>query len=199
MRFGVEKYDDIWAHARECRKNTLSYIENLKLHNWKTAVFDFVAKGTVQLFLSRLMSQKLKGFYFIQNEPEFMADKDLSIEPFYTENEKSDSRIFDDYYILETVLTSPDPQVLEFDEAGEPVYDKETRSKDDIECILQVQGDIIDYFKDYISFGIHVENKKLDEAFLSLVHKLNIENPAFLALKVEDPFFGRSTDLRDII
>ena len=199
VRFGVEDYEDIWVHVEHCRKNTLTYIDSLGLQQERTAVFDFVAKGTVQLFLSRLMSQKLKGYYFIQNEPEFMADKDLSIEPFYAENEKSDSRIFDDYYILETVLTSPDPQVLEFDEAGNPVYDKETRTQIDIECILQVQGDIIDYFKQYISFGIHSENKKLDEVFLSLVHKLNIDNPAFLSLKVEDPFFGRSTNLRDIV
>ena len=36
-----------------------------------------------------------------------MADKGVDIESFYTEKERDTSAIFDNYYILETILTSP--------------------------------------------------------------------------------------------
>ncbi len=40
-------------------------------------MFDFVAKGTTQMYLQRLFPQHMKGFYFLQLEPEFMAEKGL--------------------------------------------------------------------------------------------------------------------------
>ena len=39
----------------------------------------------------------------------------------------------------------------------------------------------------------------LDELFLSLISKIQIRDEDFLALKVEDPFFGRMTDIKDVI
>jgi hypothetical protein len=44
-----------------------------------------------------------------------------------------------------------------------------------------------------------IENKTLDEKILALVNKVQIEDGDFLKLKVEDPFFGRMTDIRDVI
>ncbi|WP_026667948.1 hypothetical protein [Butyrivibrio sp. AE2005] len=63
-----------------------------------------MAKGTTQMYLQKLFAQHIKGFYFLQLEPEFMADKGLDIEPFYSDEEKNSSAIFDNYYILETIL-----------------------------------------------------------------------------------------------
>ena len=42
-------------------------------------------------------------------------------------------------------------------------------------------------------------NKKLDEKLLELVNKVQILDEEFLGIKVEDPFFGRMTDIRDVI
>ncbi len=74
-----------------------------------------MAKGTTQMYLQKLFAQHIKGFYFLQLEPEFMADKGLDIEPFYSDEEKNSSAIFDNYYILETILTALFPQLEEFD------------------------------------------------------------------------------------
>ena len=41
-------------------------------------------------------------------------------------------------------------------------------------------------------------NKKLDEAILSLPGAVTILDGDFLNLKVEDPFFNRTTDLTDL-
>ena len=105
----------------------------------------------------------LKGLYFLQLEPEFMADKGLDITSFYgtrrcgTSAERSASligteviSIYEDYYVLETILTAPYPCICGFDDEGSPVYVEETRSEADINCFLRAQEGILDYFRKYL-------------------------------------------------
>ena len=209
-RFGIdaanvscaEREEEILRKSGMQRENYKKYIEKLDIDEGAIGMFDFVAKGTTQMYLQKLFAQHIKGFYFLQLEPEFMADKGLDIEPFYSDEEKNSSAIFDNYYILETILTAPFPQLEEFDENGEPVFTKETRSKTDIEAFEKAQKGIIEYFEKYIELvpeAARIENKTLDEKILALVNKVHIEDEDFLKLKVEDPFFGRMTDIRDVI
>lgn len=209
-RFGLElsntdensRRHSILNKAENQKKNYNRYIEKLGIDDGKLAMFDFVAKGTTQMYLERVLDRKMKGFYFLQLEPEFMADKGLDIEPFYSDEEKNPSAIFDNYYILETILTSPYSQTEEFDEDGNPVFATETRCDRDIRCFEKMQKGIIEYFDDYLRLlpdEVRTENKKLDEVFLSMVNKVEIKDDDFLALKVEDPFFGRMTDITDVI
>jgi FMN phosphatase YigB (HAD superfamily) len=209
-RFGIqgealkrmERSREILVKAKFQRGSYQTYIKKLGLQEGAVALFDFVAKGTVQMYLQKLFVQHMKGFYFLQLEPEFMADKGLDIQPFYLEEEKNTSAIFDHYYILETILTSPYPQMEEFDEEGNPRFAAETRSEQDIRCFERAQNGIVSYFEDYLRIlpkGARQENKKLGGAFLSLMNQVQIEDGDFLGLKVEDPFFGRMTDIKDII
>ncbi len=207
-RFGIElctgenRNKAIIKKAKGQRVNYKRYINSLGLTDGKTAVFDFVAKGTTQLFLQKIMTQQLIGLYFLQLEPEFMADKNINIEAFYTEAEKNKSVIFDNYYILETILTSPMPSVNEFDEQGNAVYAKETRTKEDIECVRNVQQGILDYLDEYLLLVPETQrkiNKMLDEKILSLVSKIRIQDTSFNKLMVEDPFFGRMTKITDVL
>ena len=209
VRFGIEtsnirsgRNEAILKRSGVLRRNYKKYIDKLGVQNADTAMFDFVAKGTTQMYLQKLFEQRIKGFYFLQLEPEFMADKGLDIEPFYTDEEKNTSAIFDNYYILETMLTSPYPQAEEFDEDGNPVYSSETRSEQDIRCFKRAQDGIVAYFDDYISIlpeTERVQNKRLDEIFLSMVNSVRIEDEEFMSLTVEDPFFGRMTAITDVI
>lgn len=211
VRFGIEETDSrtpaaaeqaILERAGALRENYKRYINKLGIGTERTAMFDFVAKGTSQMYLQRLFEQHIKGLYFLQLEPEFMADKGLDIEPFYADEEKNTSAVFDQYYILEAILTSPYPSVEEFDEDGNPIYAKETRSEQDIACLKQVQEGIIDYFDDYIrilSEPERIQNKRLDEILLALVGSVRIEDREFLSLTVEDPFFGRMTPIAEVI
>ena len=199
---GRERRKGILAKAAVQRSNYKKYIEKLGIQDGDIALFDFVAKGTMQMYLRKLFPQHVKGFYFLQLEPEFMADKGLDIQPFYSDEEKDSSMIFDNYYILETVLTSPYPQTEEFDGDGNPVFAAETRSGKDIQCFEKAQKGIAAYFEDYLRIlpkEARVRNKKLDEAFLALINKIKIWDEDFLDLKVEDPFFGRVTEMKDMI
>lgn len=210
VRFGIEVKDAdaedsaelILEKAQKQRENYKLYIDKLGVGDRDLAFFDFVAKGTIQMYLRKLFSQHMKGFYFLQLEPEFMSDKGLDIEPFYSDEEKNTSSIFDNYYILETILTSPYPQMLEMDDDGKPVFAEEIRNRTDIMVLKSAQDGIEQFFKEYIDIvpekGRTI-NKVLDEKLLELVNKVQILDEGFLNIKVEDPFFGRMTDIKDLI
>lgn len=164
--------------------------------------FDFVAKGTTQLYLGRLINRHIKGLYFLQLEKDYMQRKHLDIEAFYENGEEENSVIYQDYYILETILTSDMPSIVGFCEDGKPLYAKETRFPQDIECINKVQKGIIDYFETYIDICPQLDkgiNKEVDEIFLKLLHNINISCDEFMNVKVEDPFFNRLTNVADLI
>ncbi len=210
VRFGIMAEDvgsvdrniAIFNKAKQQRENYQKYIDKLGIGSNKLAVFDLVSKGTVQMYLQRLFPQHMKGFYFLRLEPEFMADKGLDIESFYSNEETLASAVYDNYYILETILTAPYPQIKEMDNEGNPIFAVETRSEQDLRCFKRAQNGIKEYFKEYISIlpeSARKENKKLDEKLLAFVNKVQILDEDFLALKVEDLFFGRMTDIKDII
>lgn len=200
---GLLKYAEaILDVSKVKRVNYLKYIERLDIQDGGIALFDFVAKGTSQMYIQRLVTNPIKGLYFLQLEPEFMKNKELDIKPFYTEEERDTSAIFDNYYILETLLTSPDASVDEFDSDGNAIYANETRSQRDIECFTRAQEGIVSYVENYLAICPRNEiriNKKLDEAFLALVHNVEIRDKDFLDLTVEDPFFNRMTKITDVL
>ena len=200
---GLLKYKKSILDAAQVKKqNNRRYIESLSLDDKPVALFDFVAKGTSQMYIQKLIPNDIYGLYFLQLELEFMKDKGLKIQPFYTEAERDKSAIFDNYYILETLLTSPEASVDEFDHDGQPVYAGETRSERDIACVMRAQEGIIEYVDKYLRlcpWGKIKNNKKLDEIFLTLMHSVEILDKDFLELTVEDPFFNRMTDIKDVL
>lgn len=200
---GLMKYKNIILDntSREYH-NYRKYVGKLDIKDGDIAFFDFVAKGTTQMFIQRLNDHRLKGFYFLQLEKEHMKEKELDICAFYEDGEADSCAMYNNYYILETLLTAPHPSVQRFDEAGNPVYAIETRSRKDIQCFGMAQQGILDYFKTYIELCPEKKrtvNRELDEVFLDLVHKFDITDDDFLGLTVEDSFFNRMTDMTDVI
>lgn len=194
--------EEILERAAVNRKNYITYIKRLGLKSGETGFFDFVAKGTTQMYVGRLMEQHLKGIYFLRLDKEQMEGKGLDIISFYDTEEMNSSVIFRDYYILETMLTAPMPSVKEFDANGNPIYTEETRRESDIRCFQEAQEGIRGYFREYLQLcpiSARKINKKLDEIFLALVHGIEITDRDFLNLKVEDPFFNRMTDMTDVL
>lgn len=194
--------EEILKRSAESRKNYRVYLDKQKLEEGDAAFFDFVAKGTTQMYMSRQLAQHLKGLYFLRLEEEQMQGKNLDIISFYNASERNTSAIFQDYYILETMLTAPMPSVREFDENGNPIYEKETRGESDIRCFQEAQEGIRNYFREYLKLcpiSARRIDKKLNEVFLSMIHRVEITDQDFLNLKVEDPFFNRMTDMMDML
>ena len=209
VRFGIEAEtmdgetlenykEEIIERSSLLRNNYRCYINKINIKAGDIAFFDFVAKGTVQKYLRELINNHIKGLYFLQLEEENMRQFNLDIESFYTMEERYNTTIFEDYYILETILTSPEPSLSEFDFYGDPVFANETRCEEELECVLEEQNGIFEYFTTFLKLcpdEERIENKKLDELFLALIHKVNVTERKFLNLKVEDPFFNRNTEI----
>lgn len=194
--------DEILNRSAVCRNNYRIYINKLEFGEGDAAFFDFVAKGTTQMYIDRLMPQHLKGIYFLRLDEEQMHVKNLDIVSFYSDSERNDSAIFQDYYILETMLTAPMPSLEEFDEKGNPIYGKETRKEGDIRCFQEAQEGIREYFREYLKLcpiSDRKTDKKQDEVFLSMIHNVEVRDADFLSLKVEDSFFNRMTDMADML
>lgn len=200
---GLMKYKNaILDNARKEHHNYQKYLDRLNIEKGDIVFFDFVAKGTCQMFIQRLVDNHLKGLYFLQLETEDMSDKELDIHSFYSKEETDTSVIYDNYYILETLLTAPHPSVQGFDENGYPVFAEETRCDKAIRCFERAQEGIFDYFKTYMGLCPESErtvNKELDEIFLKLIQDIKITHTDFLNLMIEDPFFNRNTKITDVL
>ncbi len=200
---GLSDYTElILSKAAENKKRYQRYIRTLDVRDGDIAFFDFVARGTVQRHISRLVDHRLRGFYFL-----FLADQQnksdsLEAVSFCTLEDGAGDAVWKDYSILEAVLTSPEPMVVAFSEAGEPCCAEESRTEQDLRCIQSVQEGITDYFKAYLAISPEwrdAVNLELDGKLLSLIHKIPVFDHEFLSLKVEDPFFNRIADVSDLL
>ncbi len=95
---GLLRYSGlILQKAAEARRNYLRYIEQLSVDEGEIAFFDFVAKGTSQMFIGHIVPNPLRGLYFLQLEKENMAEQCLDIVSFYDADDLKDSAIYEDY------------------------------------------------------------------------------------------------------
>ncbi len=198
----MEFAEEIIERSAACQKRNKHYIDTLKIEDGDIAFFDFVAKGTSQAYMQRLIKNHFKGFYFLRLEKESLEQEHLDIRSFYQIGETDSQAIFENYDMLETILTSACPSVIEFDDQGKPVYTEETRTTEDFNCLLNAQDGICEYFNSYLKLCPVPErsvHKKLDEILLFMIHKIFITDTGFLGLKAEDSFFNRVIDITDLI
>ena len=190
--------EEILKAAEVNRKNYLTYLQNLETAEGEIAFCDFSARGTVQMYVQRLLDRHLKGLYFSQLDPGYMEAKGLEISPFYS----GDSGVYRNFYVLEAVITAPQPSVFGFDENGDACFVRETRSDEDLRCIQRVQDGAADYFEMFRKLDPEWESldeRSLGSLILSLVHKIEIQDRDFLSLTVDDPFFHRVSNVSDLV
>ncbi len=71
-----------------------------------------------------------------------------------------------------------------------------------IACSARVQEGIQEYFDTYLALcpaAERVINRKLDEAFLTSLHRIRVQDKGFIDLQVEDPFYNRMTKVEDLV
>lgn len=198
----MEFAEEIIDRSAACRGRNKQYIDTLKIEDGDISFFDFVAKGTSQAYMQRLIKNHFKGFYFLRLERESTEQENLDIKSFYKIGETDSQAIFENYDMLETILTSACPSVIEFDAQGKPVYAEETRTTEELHCLQNAQDGICEYFNSFLKFcpvserSIH---KKLDEILLFMIHQISITDTGFLGLKAEDSFFNRVIEITDLI
>jgi FMN phosphatase YigB (HAD superfamily) len=186
----LRRESEILAASARARRNTEKYIDGIEKKPGGIALIDGVGRGTTQLYLEKLLTPHIKGYYLMRLEDDGQGEYGgMDAEALYDGTDRYNSAMFDTYYLLEFLMTSPQPCALGFDDAGEPVYKAESRSEEEIRCCMRGQEGVLDYFRTYLEVCPRAQrggNLALDDAVLSLVRKLPFENGIFRAMRRDD-------------
>lgn len=199
----IARYTDLILRKAEfIRERYKEYISNLKIEDKEIVFYDFVSSGTCQVALEKILNKKMHGYYFMQVKDGDFEKKQLSITSFFDDKDAVQSVFYEDYFVLENILTSPMPSFKGFNDSGEPQYVDETRSDKELEYIDRVHSGIIEYFRMYLDIIDGFDNigkGKCSEKILGLFHKIPIENECFKSMVWEDGFFKRSVRISELM
>lgn len=153
--------ETIFSRAGKERSEYLRYLQTVirNRHRGKRAIFDFVASGTVQYFLQKLLGEKLDGFYFAtMNHPNEQYHLEESIVSAYgnIRSYGTESQVARHYLFLESIMVDEFP-TLKYIEDGNFVYESTIESS--YTAIYEVQEGILHYQRDIM------EMKKLVPAW----------------------------------
>ena len=128
--------------ARETREGYLNYSQKCGIKPDETfAVVDFIARGTTQFYLERLLPNKLVGFYY--GNYAFEPEDDCDIHYYLQEDS---TKLLDNYIELESFFSSPEPSAERVTSTGDICFAKEIRSEEDLND-LQI---VLDHAQKYI-------------------------------------------------
>lgn len=134
------------------RERFMRYVDSLGIEsNSMVAFFDFVSTGTSQVNFQRSANFLLKGYYFVhvKSGPNASLPVD-AVETADPQNEEHAGAIYDNYTMLETILTSECPSVKYFSREGSPVYYPEQRPPEHISTILDIHSEVRSYLDDFL-------------------------------------------------
>lgn len=143
----------IIQRAEKERANYSKYLEEKGVLSGKSQVlFDFVAGGSVQYNLERMLQRNLMGIYFAtMNLPNNMYSEDTeriitaygNIRSYGTQNNLGKYYLF-----LETVLIEDKETFSYIDENGQEIFEEGTLGEH-IDEIMRLQDSILDYVQDF--------------------------------------------------
>lgn len=197
---GILKYKtSILKYAKIKREHYRKYLDTLNLTNGKKAFVDLAAKGTVHRYMQRIVGHSMEGYYLFQLEPEYAKEVKLSVTPFFSKDEVSGCTLYDDFYLLEPIMSSTKPTVVDFNDKAEPVYETEYRSGQEIDTMLGIQKGMLDYTDSLLRLvpkNMITINKELDNALFGLIHNIVIDNDEFYSMQNIDSFVNRKTTMK---
>lgn len=131
----------------------LRYLEDFQLEKYNTIFFfDFMSRGTCQYYFEQLIQRTCYGLYFQKSNSEDVRKEQLIVDSYYKEKnaQNTNQKIFALCDFLECVLTSYEPSFLGFDMDGMAAYEKERRTKNQIDCLQLVHKGIQKYTMEFI-------------------------------------------------
>lgn len=144
-------YSLLLNRSKEEREKYNIYLQNTELLKVKNGAFiDFVAMGTVQEAMERLLRKHFNGVYFVKRISDGYGTKNINVSSLYESEDDyaSTSKVYQLYYLLENILSSYEASLEKFDENGVPVLYPEKRSNTQIDILKACHKEIIDYCKE---------------------------------------------------
>ena len=143
----------ILQHCSVENKNYLNYLQKTGLAQYKNvAILDFVAMGSVQEALQRLLNSQFTGYYFLKRSTGKTYLEMLQYHSLYKSvgDFQNDANIYKFYYFLESILTSCEPSFYGIDENGEKVFYTESRKKEELELLCRIHDGIVEYCRELL-------------------------------------------------
>lgn len=170
-----EKYPDIGIYFYTSRlaclhcRTSLEKKENYTRYLSETGVaetgeylfFDLASSGTCLAELADRFGLDLKGVFLYRYDCGNKDRRHLQILSYFPED--SNSMFWKNYKFFEMVLTSPEPSLKEFDKMGRPVFEEEYRSASEMECTLELQEAVKDF---YDMYGLFCDDSPVSTEFL---------------------------------
>ena len=156
-----EKYPDDWDYMKHHSDRILAksgfyracffrYISANHIRiDEKTAYFDFVSSGTCQWCLQKVIGKSLKGYYFSYVDSKYTHNI-LDIDELFHNRFGciNESFLCNHYLFLENIFTSGEPAVKEFDEKGNVLFMRESRTEEQLEELADIHEGIMEYVRD---------------------------------------------------
>lgn len=180
----IHKY--VWEHANEiferaekAKLNYFKYMGNIELQiGRKYAFVDFVSSGTSQKALSRIAPFLMEGLYVGWNSAE---DRTVyHVDAMVTDK---NSYFLNHYKMLETFMTSAEPSLKCIDENGNPVFNDDIRTDEELQYMKNMQEAVSDFFDKFISLVIPERESisvKLAEDIFSMRQFAKIDEESIL-------------------
>jgi predicted HAD superfamily hydrolase len=193
----------ILREARRAYENYRKYVSKFKIANGDTVGYmDFIAVGNCQRFLGKVLDFKLHGLYFatynIENSFKYEITVDSLME--ILNCFQFSNNIFEMQFMLEPIITSPEPTLSHFDENGEPVFFEDYRNRKNLADLAEIIEGIVDYVTNSkVRLNeLNAEAFSLIDMLISLVKPKYsvIHTDYFDNIEMKDPFNNRTFSFR---
>jgi len=193
MKIAEENFDLIQENAKHEKENYEKYIyKTVDFSQDKDfTIVDLGYSGTAQFELSKFLNKKISGAYFLVSnnlKPLSIGAKVISCFIPTVYNYRFDENPLGRYsFYLESFLTSPDGQLFNFDEDGNPIFLRENNKKEYMEKLDIIYQGIIDFIDDMVQMNvIDIVDYKLDKEFILKNFENFAENNKHMSNEVTD-------------
>lgn len=204
----AKKYSGcILERCRQERANYLAYLEQNKLGSKKKLAFiDFVAAGTIQNGLRKLLHNDIQGFYFLKRKTDDMdRERNLDVLSFYPSKGdfELDANIYRFYLFFELLLTSPEATLNYIFDDLNPVFLQEQRSRDEIDLVMEMQDEMFHFADEISKLHPSVLSEPIDRGFPDTIvgflekEYSDIECEQMQSMDLTDEYFSKTFNIFD--
>lgn len=159
----------ILRQSAKSRRAYQTYLAREGIHEgMRLGFFDFVAMGTSQYWLEKILGQKMQGYYFLRIFDPYKAS--LSIETYYRAQsvgyQTNGCHLLNNYFFMENILSSPEATSVGIGEDGLHFL-QDDRTAKSIWDLLDIQQGIREAARELRDI---LERHELADEILHLVH-----------------------------
>ena len=202
----AKKYSGcILDRCQKERENYLAYLEQNKLESKKKLAFiDFVAAGTIQNGLRKLLHNDIQGFYFLKRKTDDIdREHNLHVRSFYPSKGdfELDVNIYRLYLFFELLLTSPEATLNYISDDLKPIFLQEERGRDEIGMVMEMQDEILQFANEVSKLHPSIITEYIDRNFPDMITGFmeqeysDIECEKMLSMDLTDEYFAKTFNI----